>query len=565
MSLYSALQIANNALTAQQLGLLVTGNNVANANTPGYIREEVQFTPAPTSKLGGLLVGLGVNVNAIVQKTDRFLAERMRIASADVANSEAQESTYTEIESLLGELGDTDISSALTRFFGAIHDVLGQPESLSVRNVAIQQGMALATQIRQLDQRVRDVRVDVNRHITESAATINTLTSKIADLNVKIVNFEGGGLIPSEAAGLRDERASAANELARLIGVHTAEQPDGSLSVFAGGDYLVFGGISREVKAAYVHDRGLSTSTIRLKETDSDLHVPAGEIAGQVAARDQVLGGFLDSLDDFTKGLIQEFNRVYAGGQGLSGYDQVTSEFTASDANTALDQVSLPFTPENGSFKVQVYNKQTQQTTTTPITIRLNGLDDDTTLTDLKTALDNVPGISAQVTASGQLRISSDAANLRFGFSDDSSGVLTALGINTFFSGSSSTDINVSSVVQNDPAKFAASQNGIGADTENAVRLAAFLDQPLESRDGLSLSAIYENLVSSVSQGAASTKASADGLRIFHATLESQFLAISSVNLDEEAVRLITFQRAYQASARVIKSIDELLQTLVNL
>src|SRR5215210_5796776 len=99
MSLFSSLQIANNALVAQQLGLQVTGNNVANANTPGYIREQLVLRPAPTQYHGGLLLGMGVEVEAVIQRTDRFLEERLRRSGADLANGEAQEAAYTEIES----------------------------------------------------------------------------------------------------------------------------------------------------------------------------------------------------------------------------------------------------------------------------------------------------------------------------------------------------------------------------------------------------------------------------------------------------------------------------------
>ena len=181
MSLFSTLQIANNALSAQQLGLQVTGNNVANANTPGYIRERLTLAPATANRIGGLLVGLAVDVQGVVLQTDRFLEERLRISSADVANTEAQSTTYSELESLMGELSDNDLSTSLTRFFGSVNDVLNQPENLSVRNLAIQQGATLSTDIRRLDKRVRDVRTDLDARISGSVSRVNGLLRKIAD------------------------------------------------------------------------------------------------------------------------------------------------------------------------------------------------------------------------------------------------------------------------------------------------------------------------------------------------------------------------------------------------
>ena len=89
MSLFSSIQLANNALLAAQLGIQVTGNNIANANTPGYIRQSVVLTPAPTQRYGDLLLGMGVDVSAVIQRTDKFLEERHRAAVSDLANGDS--------------------------------------------------------------------------------------------------------------------------------------------------------------------------------------------------------------------------------------------------------------------------------------------------------------------------------------------------------------------------------------------------------------------------------------------------------------------------------------------
>jgi len=105
MSLFGSIQIANNALFAAQVGLQVTGNNIANANTPGYIRQRVALTPAPTQLVGDLPLGLGVRVQGILQETDRFLSERVRGAISDLSNSETQEKAHLQLEALIGEKG----------------------------------------------------------------------------------------------------------------------------------------------------------------------------------------------------------------------------------------------------------------------------------------------------------------------------------------------------------------------------------------------------------------------------------------------------------------------------
>ena len=89
MSLSSSISLAANTLQATQIGLQVVGQNIANANTPGYIREEVVLSPADTQQKGGLLLGLGVKVHAVVQKIDLYLEERLRSSISDRAGAEA--------------------------------------------------------------------------------------------------------------------------------------------------------------------------------------------------------------------------------------------------------------------------------------------------------------------------------------------------------------------------------------------------------------------------------------------------------------------------------------------
>lgn len=565
MSLFSTLQIAGNSLISASVGLQVVGNNIANANTPGYTRQDAIYIPAATQLVGSLPLGLGVQIQGIIQQTDRFITERLRGATSDVENTESQKQTYLKLEAIIGELSDTDLSSSLDRFFASIHDVLNQPEDLATRNLAGLQGQRLTQDIVRFDKRVRQIREDTNESIAAMANDINRLTTEIATLNVQIVATESASGGVSDAGGLRDNRSTALKELSELIGIRTVEQESGAVTVFANGDFIVFDGRSRPVSVVYGEDRGLGAATINITDSDSPIDASTGRLAGLYAARDTVLGGFLDSLDDFTKKLVFEFNKIYSSGQGLTGYSGVDSEFFVNDVDAALDDAGLDFTPVNGTFQVLVKNKQTGLTTTTDVRVDLNGLDDDTTLQDLAAQLDAIDGISASINPNRGLTIDSDSQVLEFSFARDTSGVLAALGINTFFSGSTSTQLGVSQAVLDDPSKFAASKSGIGQDAENAVALAGLAIQPLEATGGLSLSSYYERFTGEVFQASAAIQGVNDGFRTFQATLEGQHLGISGVNIDEQAVKMLQFQRAYQASARLVATLNEMMDTLVNL
>ncbi|MEX0819334.1 MAG: flagellar hook-associated protein FlgK [Pirellulaceae bacterium] len=565
MSLIGSLQIANNALFASQVGLQVTGNNIANANTPGYIRQRAVFTPAPTQQIGNLTLGLGVQVDGIVQVADRFLSDRLRGAISDLATSEAQEDAYVQLETLIGELTNTDLSTSMSNFFGAINDVLNQPENVAVRKLAVSQGTSLTDDIRRLSSRVSSLRSDFNREIVASADGINRLLSQVAKLNVDIVRTEGGSTSSSEAVGMRDQREVALSELSKILEIRATEQQDGSVSLSAGGDFLVAGGESRQVKVEYTSEQGLAVATINLAETDAPITAITGSLAGNYAARDEILGGFIHELDDLAATLAFEFNKIYSGGQGLTGLTNVQSEFTVTDESAALDQAGLAFAPVNGSFQVKMFDTNTGLTKTTDVFVRLNGLNSDTSLEDLAAELDSIEGLAASVSGERGLTIATDSPHVEFGFGSDSSHVLASLGIHTFFSGTNSRDLGVSAAVRSDPSKFAASEGGIGEDTNIALQLAAFGDRPLESKNGQTLASQYESLVAEVTQASSVTRAVTEGFRVFQQTLEGQHLGLTGVSIDEEAINMIAYQRSYQASARLVATISELLNILMSL
>lgn len=565
MSLFSSIQLAKNSLLISQLGIQVAGNNIANASTPGYLRQEINLIPAPSQEIGDLLVGLGVRAEGISQKVDKFLEERLRSANSDLKKGETEEGVYLNLEALIGELGESDLSTGLTNFFAAIHEVLNSPESQSVRNLAVLQGETLTADIQRLDDQVRRLRTDLNDRVSATAEEINSLTNEIATLNIQIVAQEGGGKRNSDAVGLRDARQNALSRLSEIMDIRTVEQPTGSVTVFISGAFLVFDGHSRDVTTALSTDRNLSVAEIRLEETDAPINSKSGELAGLMTARDDVLGGFLDDLNHFTQTLTFEFNKVYSGGQGLVGYDKVVSEETVDDADEALDQVGLANSPINGSLQIQVLNRQTGLFETTDIFIDLDGLDDDTTLNDFAGFIDAIEGLNAQVTSTRRLEITTESDNLQFAFANDTSGVLAALGINTFFTGSNAATAGINDYIRNDPALFAGSRAGIGADVENLVTLAALYDAPLETQSDNSLAEIYDKFVGETIQASSATRAVAEGFRVFQQTLKGEQLGVSGVSIDEEAVRMLSFQRSFQASARYIQTVSELLDLIVNL
>lgn len=566
MSLFGTLQLAGNSLQAQQIGLQVVGQNMANANTPGYSREQVLLTPAPTQQLGQITLGTGVEVQGVVQKVDAFLNERLRGANSDVASSTAEQKTYSDLEGIVGALQKTSIDGSMNDFFSSIAGILNQPENVSARNLAVLKGQALTGAINNLYTRVSQERSDINNQVVSMASQINGLTTQIAQLNTQISTTEGGDTTHSQAVGLRDQRNEALTQLSNLIGITVQEQPSGADNVYVGGDYLVFEGTSQSVETTYTTDRGLSIAGVNIISSNSPLQTQTGQLAGLINSRDTILGGYEDQLNSFVGTLANEFNKVFSSGQGLTGYTTATSTNAVTSTTAPLDAAGLPFTPINGSFQVLSLNKQTGLTTTTNVPVDLNGLDkNETSLTSLVAQFNAINGLSASISPSGNVTIKTTSPDLQFSFANDTSGTLAALGLNTFFTGSTAQNLGVNQALVNDPSAFAASTTGIGPGTDNAVTLANFINQPLASAGNSTIQQISDQIVGDVTQQSAVATSVADGFSTFQQTLTGQQLSISGVSIDEEATNMITLERSYQASAKLISTINDLLDTLMKL
>lgn len=567
MSLLGSIQMASGALQANDVALQVVGQNIANANTPGYIRETVNFVPGAPQTQGALTLGTGVQVQSITQQINTYLETQLRNANSDQQNADTVQQNYSQLENIVGALSSgTNLSSAMNSFFSAISNVLNSPQDQSVRQTAVAQGQSLASTINGMEGQAEQLRSAVDNQISAMAPQINTLTNQIAQLNLQIALLSGGGQSASAAVGLTDQRNSAIASLSQLVNLQTNTQADGSINIAVGGNILVNEGVAEQVDVSSSTNRGMTISTIQVASTGAPLDATSGQLAGLVTSRDTVLGGFEDQLNSFAATLANEFNKVYSGGQGLTGYSQITAANAVTAADVPLNQAGLAFTPGNGSFKVIVTNAQTGVSTTTdiPVSLLATGGGTGTSLNSLAAAINNVSGLQAQV-AGGKLSISSTGPNTTFAFGNDTSGTLAALGINTFFTGSNADTIAVNPALVQDPTKFAASTGGVGADTNNAQTLANFLTQPLASQSGATIQDQYNNMTGSVTNGSANATAVANSADAVQSTLSSQETAYSGVNIDDEVVNMLQYQESYQASARYIATLSNLLTMLTQI
>jgi len=424
------------------------------------------------------------------------------------------------------------------------------------------QGETLSSNMRRTRDAVLDRRELWDGELANMTNKINHLAGRIADLNTQISGIEGGGLIQSDATGLRDQRYRDLEELSGILNINVQEQSSGAVSVFIGGDYLINSGNYREVYTAY--NEKIKGTEIRIIETDSPLQAKEGVLVATIKARDGVFGEFVDTIDSMAEALIRSVNEVHSQGQGRRGFSELVG-FSHTEPAVPLSRAELPWDPTNGTFDINLVDNDGELISSHRINVQMLDQIDDSTVSSIVMDIDAIPGLQASVTSDGQVSILSESPVARFTFGEDTSGFLAAAGVNTFFTGRSAVDIGVSEHLLDDSDYLAISAGGIGNDTDVLNQLVDLVDKPLDTMDGRTVRETYEDSVSALGQQISLQQNATAGLKNFHATLHSQHLAITGVNIDEESIRMIAYQRAFQASSRVIAAASEMLELLVAL
>ena len=244
MSASALLGIGTKALFAAYRQVQTASNNIANANVPGYSRQQVELQTAPGESSGDGFVGRGVNVTSITRATNAFLTQQANaLASASGADA-ARGDMLSQLEVVFGK-GDTGLGYAATQIFGAYADLAAAPGDLSARQAVLGKLEDFAALARATSQRIDALQTQQQYDVKASLEEINGVAKSLAKLNGQIVNALASGHSPNDLLDQRDELVKG---LARQMEVQTVGASDGSLSVFiSSGESLVLGTAANEV------------------------------------------------------------------------------------------------------------------------------------------------------------------------------------------------------------------------------------------------------------------------------------------------------------------------------
>jgi flagellar hook-associated protein 1 FlgK len=448
---------ARDALSAQSYGLNVTGQNITNVNTPGYVRREALLE---TRALGTATTGT-VTVAGLRRATDLYIDRRELTARGSAAAASEHDNQLASVEAMFNDLGQTGMGSALDGLFSSFSALAANPNDPTARATVLGAADNFATRASSTADALAQTKEDLLKQAQATVEQINTRASSISELNRRIQAAEAQG---EDAADLKDQRNNLLLDLSTMIDIRTIPDVKGSIIVQASGTTLVDGFDFRPMEVDLGSDGSLRIMSKREGGADMDVtqFLTGGKLAGIKEARDVDVFDVANKLDQLVFDVANAVNAQHAAGYGQDG---VTGR--------------------------------------------------------------NLFDVSA--TVSGAAR-----------------------------------SIKLGAAVAGNPAAVAASSDlaSLPGGSANAAALAGVWDTPLSG--GRTAAQAYGDIIGGIGQRKSAIAQAVETQAAIKDQIQAMREAISGVSLDEEMVALTKYQRAYQAAGRVLTTVDELLQDLLN-
>jgi len=622
-SLFNTLNIGYTGLSAAQVGINTTGNNIANAETEGYSRQRViQSVQTPLSLNPGN-VGNGVAVADIQRVFDNFVNDRYTSISADKEYTEFTEQSLTELSSYFPEIDGVGIKADLAEYYNMWQTFADNPSNDAIKVALAKQTETLSKHINQTQDQVKSLQSQLNDQLLVNVNQVNDLTKQIAELNVSIDTAESGDMYT--ASDLRDKRNLIEKNLSRLIGSDVTQgqleaniQIDSNSNIKTGSYTLSVNGFNIVDGNTY---HPLHTSNEKNKngfyeisyERQDGKFIPLEEdlTNGKIGAILDLRGGTIDNttgvpidgtiqnvvaqLDAFSKGLIESTNNLYA-----------SAATTKMSSNTQEIAGDLPLASSNlnineGAFDIVVYDIDGNETARRSINIdngtSLSGVIDSNSIQgqilankddnddgNANNNIDDVITYNYKASADGILRVElglnpkAESQGYTFSIedaltsSDYASGTnfAGALGLGRYFDGDSASTISLNDSLQENPTKIKAGNSSNAGDNRVALSM---IQQQFESYGFNVAGNSYDTTVygmfdiTSTYVGIATNAAISknETTTTQYNAVELEYNSVSKVNMDEELTNLIKYQTSYSASAKLITTVDQMMQTLLGI
>lgn len=503
MGTFHGLEMAKQALFAQQAALYTTGHNISNANTEGYSRQRVNFeTASPYTKPGRNRpeipgqMGAGVEIGSVQRIRHKFLDQQFRAENSKTGYWNITSDSLNRMEGLINELSESGLSKTMDQFWESLEDLSVDSGKSGARPVAVERGLAVADTFNYLADNLHSIRSDLKKQIDVTVSDANSLLRQINQINEEVRKIEAHGSISND---LYDERDRLIDQLSEVMNIKVIPDKSGESSLA-----IADGVVSIEV----VDRKGLSFNPpIRLINSQAEndekkiheLAVSYRESNGAVMSI--VVDGYESDIEALD--LMQSVGSL-TGLIETYGYSDGSDDVLGTYPNmiTDLDRMATVF--------AEAFNEQHRK-----------GVD-----------------------------IQGDHGETFFIFSEGSKGA-------------GSITVNQSLIEK--PDKLAAGIEGQGSQNgDNALELAKLFDKDLVDLENSSIRGFFGSLIGKMGVDAEEANRMSDNTDILRLQVEEQRMSVSAVSLDEEMSNMIKFQHAYNAAARSMTTIDEMLERIIN-
>ncbi|MET0592695.1 MAG: flagellar hook-associated protein FlgK [Polyangiaceae bacterium] len=335
MGINNLLGLARDAITVQGFGLDVTGQNIANATTPGYVRRTAEIQTRST----GLATYGGVTVSGIGRSTDRFLDARARDANGLASSADARDSALAQVESLFNDAGGTGFADSLDALFASLTALATNPSDPTARGATLLAADNFASRLRQASSQLDAQRQDIMTQASATATQVTELASRIAKLNGGIADAEIAG---HDGSDLKDQRDQLVNELSGKINIHSFTDGSGKLVIAAAGQTIVEGTNAAAMKVGTDATGAMQIMITRGTSAVFDItnQVTGGTLAGLREVRDTDIVQVNQKLDQFAYDVATAINTQHAAGVGKDGVGS-RNLFTVTGPTGAAATLSL--------------------------------------------------------------------------------------------------------------------------------------------------------------------------------------------------------------------------------
>ena len=299
MSTWAGISTALSSLRTQRVAIDVAGQNIANVNTPGYVRQRVDMT-----------AGIGVNVSAISRLHNGILGDRSRTESAQLQNLSIASNVVNDVEGVFPEPTTYGFQEKLDALWSSFSNVARDPNNAAARVQVLSQANAAADWLNNAATELEDITANYSSGLANLVTTVNGYAKELSELNVAVSQSVEN---TQAANALLDRRGYVADQLAQLVGGSYHTNDSNQLSVTLGGGTLA--GPSTYATLQVASAGGVTS--LQWADDSTTATVTSGAANGYLTAVNTTVDSWITTLDSVASALTTTVNAVQT-----TGFDQ---------------------------------------------------------------------------------------------------------------------------------------------------------------------------------------------------------------------------------------------------